>query len=157
MPKDSGKPGEAFADEQKVRSEIGRIFAGRRQLDAETLNALQEFRRAKHLDGIQWQKLGSDLYEKKLLEHLDDGRLTEVERKYLDDLVKAFHLTQEQVLRIRRAHAPEAIEKSFRLASEDQYFSPEEKSELFQLGVYMGLTAEFVETFLAAQRKPRGR
>jgi len=155
MAKVSRKRGGEVADEQKTRGEIDRILAGRHHLNAQTLTVLQDLRQAKRLSETQWQELGSEVYEKKLLEHLEDARLTELERKFLDDLAKPFYLSHEAVLRIRRANAPEAIKKLFRHAFEDRYLSLQEKSELFQLGEYMGSTAEFVETFLAAQSKAR--
>ncbi|MFQ5799253.1 MAG: hypothetical protein ACE5H0_11280 [Bacteroidota bacterium] len=155
MAKVSRKRGVEVADEQKTRGEIERILAGRHHLNAETSTVLQHLRQAKRLSEAQWQKFKTEVYEKKLLEHLEDSRPTELERKFLDDLAKPFHLSYEEVLRIRRAHAPEAIKKLFRHAFEDRYLSLQEKSELFQVGEYMGLTAEFVETFLAAQSKVR--
>ncbi len=90
-----------------------------------------------------------------MLQHLEDAHFTELERKFLEDLTKAFHLMQEAVLGIRRIHAAEAMEKLLGLSFEDQYLSSEEKGELFQLGDYMGLTAEYVGAFLAAHARKR--
>lgn len=136
-----------------ARDEIQSILAGRHHLDVHTLKVLQEIRTTRHLGDAQWQKLGSEFYERRLLQHHEDAYFTEFEPKFLEDLTKAFHLTQEAILGIRRIHAAEAMEKLPGLSFEDQHLSSEQKGELLQLGDIMGLTSEFVGAFLAAHAR----
>ncbi len=135
--------------EKTARDEIQSILACSHHLDVHSLKVLQEIRTTRHLSDAQWQKLGSEFYERRLLQHLEDAHFTELERKFLEDLA------QEAVLGIRRIHAAEAMEKLLGLSFEDHYLGSEEKGDLFQHGDYMGLTVEFVGAFLAAHARQR--
>lgn len=157
MPEFSRYSGGEHAGERTTLKEIERLLAGKHRLDSITSGILQDLQKAKSLAVAEWKKLGSELYEKRLCEYLEDVHLTEQERKFLDDLAKVFRLSHGEALEIRRAHGSETIKKLLQLALDDQSLSPEEKTDLFQLGDYMGLTAEFVETFLAGQSKLRER
>ncbi len=66
--------------EKTARDEIQSILAGSHHLDVHSLKVLQEIRTTRHLSDAQWQKLGSEFYERRLLQDLEDAHFTELEQ-----------------------------------------------------------------------------
>ena len=137
-------------NEIRTASQIARLIE-RSTLDEESKVKIADFKKSRSLSDRQWREICLILYRQKLLECLEDHRLTEDEERYMDDLVLAFQLSDEEAKRVRIQMADMAMKQLAREVLEDQVLTEEEKKDFFRLGRFLDFPDEQIRDYLTGE------
>ena len=148
------RPNDTFhgdpAKSSRLSDEVDRLIGGL-TLDEQTKVKIVEFRRSNPVSDQQWRDVCVVLYRKKLLECLEDHRLTEEEEQYLQDLALTFELPNEESRRVRLQLADVAMKQFARTVLEDQILTDDERKDFFRLGRFLEFPVEQIRDYLTGE------
>jgi hypothetical protein len=98
----------------------------------------------KKLKPAVFRKLGSEIYDLMLSYYLKDFHLSDAELNNLGDVQKYFHLTDKEILPIKKKYSRSAVDAFAARKLMDRVFTDGERGEVMNLARHLSLSDEIV-------------